>query len=177
MPSGNPSLATRITGEEHRLAAGPLVLLSVLYLFGILLGVTFAALWAMGLATWMLGVAGLVFIAGCLYMAPETVRPLISGQSLVIGDDRFQFTSGKDNVIGQVPYSNVAEIVLNGADGGKSLWVRLDNPESPDTFWPGGSDLMNVIYSQCEYHLVVGKGLQTPAPTLLEKLSTRAKRK
>ena len=158
-----------VTGETFLVARGRSIGLLSAYVFGILLGVVFVVLWLTGTAEMGLGIAGIVIAGFCGYLLPDTLKPSVAGESLVLGNDRLQFVQGTNDVVGQIFYANVKRISLNQADGHKSIWIELIDPATDGTRWPGGLDLMEIIHSQCEHHVVAGKNLSI-TPHLLKQM-------
>ena len=169
----SPVASPLATGESFPISRGKFAGLSLIYIFGILLGVGFVALWATGMAEMGLGLAGIAIAGVCLYLLPESLKPAAAGEALILGEDRLQYVRGGNDVIGQVPYGNIAAVVLNPADGHQSLWVLLGDATASDTWWPGGKDSMETIFAQCGHHLVVGKHLQVSAKALLDKIQAK----
>ena len=164
---------SEIADETFSLPRGGALILVLAYAAGILLGIAFLVLWLTGLAAIGLGAAGIGIAGLCLYLLPESLGPAFVGDSLVLGRDGVRFLRGQDKTLGNIPYANIDNVSINEADGGRSLWVRLKDPEASGTSWPGGLDSMNVIFSQCEHHLVIGQGLPIAPPELQAKLIAR----
>jgi hypothetical protein len=172
MSAGGQKVLDATVGEEYPLKNGPLILLAAVYVFGCLLGLLFIGLWVAKLAEIGLAGAGVAITGLCLYLLPETLAPLTKGEKLVFGGDRFQLVRGAE-IVGQVPYAHIASVTLNGADGGNSVWVELDDRTASEVVWPGGTSQMEIIHSQCGHDLVVGKGFKIPPKDLLNLLTER----
>jgi len=174
MSSGQKVIISPIeSGQTFPMARTGALMAVAMYVIGILVGLLFVALWLAGAAEWGLGLAGVGAILLCAYLLPESLGPAFIGDSLILGNDRFQYIRGGKHVLGNVTFANVDEIILNQMDGGNSLWVRLKDPEVDGVLWIGGPHSMNVIHSQCGYHLVVGKRLLTDAKTLEAEFQKR----
>lgn len=167
MSTQNPSVSPIDGGQQFAIPRGGALLMFVLYVIGAIVGVAFVAMWLTGIAEMGLGLAGVGAILLCLYLLPESLGPAFVGDALIVGKDQFQYVRGGKRVMGNIPFANVDDIVINQMDGGRSLWIRLKEPAAESTFWIGGLDSMNVIESQCGYHMVVGQGLRTDAKSLM----------
>jgi hypothetical protein len=165
-------MSSRIDGEAIAFPRGGFVAMVALYVGGILLGLLFVLLWLTGLALIGLGVAGLGLILLCGYLLPTSLGSATRGDELIIGKEGFQYARGP-RVLGNVPYQNVDDIIINQRDGGRSLWIRLKDPADANSYWVHGPESMAAIFNECGYHLVVGQGLPIDAKSLEAKLASQ----
>lgn len=145
----------------------------LMLLSGVILGAAFVVLWLTGVAEMILGLIGIGIALVCLYLLPDSLGPAFKGDALVLSNDGFRYVRAGSRVLGNIPFDNVDAITINERDGGRSLWIRLKDPAAQGSFWMGGQDSMKVIFSQCEYHLVVGQGLPVSTLELATKFQSR----
>jgi hypothetical protein len=162
-----------VAGDVFRIAPPPVVPWIFLCAVGLLAGAALALFGILGKAHYGWGGVGAVLAVASLCWFLKFVRLRPDSDCLVIGTNRFQYVQRRNQVIGQVPFANIAAAVLSKTDGGNSLWVQLIEPASSETFWPGGIGMMDVMYCDCGYHLVIGKHLQAPALLVLDTLLRR----
>src|SRR5262245_47363705 len=98
---------------------------------------------SIGLACWSWQDGGFTIIKLILFVIVASVG-LVAGLvslfmdfALILVADRLQnIRNGK--VMGQVPYRNIAAIIIDKKDGASSLGIKLVNEEDTDTFWERG---------------------------------------
>ena len=167
-----PTSSSPIAGETFPVSRGRSIGLVVLYILGILLGAVFVILWAIGEAQIGLGLAGIAIAGLCLYLLPDSLKPSVSGEALVLAVDRLQYVRGTNDVIGQIVYTNIKAVSMNQADGQLSLWIELHEPAADGNWWPGGLETMEVIFAQCGHHVVAGKHLPITPQALMAKIES-----
>src|SRR5262245_20663876 len=87
--------------------------------------------WWTGLTIVAGGSIPLLFSAGVLQCIWACIRPM----ALILGRDRIQLLRG-GRVVGQIPFSNIAEVRESYIDGFTGVAINVIDPGNKDTFWP-----------------------------------------
>lgn len=65
------------------------------------------------------------------------LRQIMRDHRIVLGSDRMQLLENADEVLGEVPYANVADAeVISDRNGGKRVVISLVGLREGETFWP-----------------------------------------
>jgi hypothetical protein len=100
----------------------------------LVLGLRFGMLEEFGFEGYLaLAVLVIASFVGLVYCFSEIFR---EGR-LVLGEDRVQLLRDADEVVGQIPYDNIAGLKYFHSLGWKGIGVLLIDKTRPDTIWPG----------------------------------------
>jgi hypothetical protein len=128
----------------------------------------------LGFAFWLVTsmcvlVGGICALAGA-FMLYGHWPAMAFAERVVIGRDRLQLVVKEGEVIGQIPYENIAEMGLWTA--ARSIKLRLIEAEQPDTLWPNQRELRRIL-TPLGFDLFFGQDFEEPAENILEKLRER----
>jgi hypothetical protein len=140
---------------------------------GLLLGAVLLYAYFHGIGRKGYLVPGLLLVGVNAILFPTYVRCLFSDERLILGPDRLQLVKGKDRVVGQVPFENVAVVALNKADDLKSLGLDLHDLKRTDTFWPTGLASTPDRREAGGHDVTLGGDLQVTARALLKEINHR----
>jgi hypothetical protein len=120
-----------------------------------------------GRAQTLLIVFGLlvILVGGFVCLAPLLTTLRGGPKKLYFLEDRIEVRRGKDNVLGRIPFSNVATALLayvsSGDDPGhQGVCIMLYKPRDLDTWWPHG-------LNHYEYDLVIWDEFNVPMTQIL----------
>lgn len=126
------------------------------------------------------GVFGVLMLGACGIALPYSMVRLIwlwrRQQSLRIGRDRIQFLERGTVVTGEIPFANIAEVVLQPRPrSSAALMLRLVDPMRADWFWPQPRGFREFLRSAegCDVLVCHETGFALSASALHRKLSTR----
>lgn len=90
--------------------------------------------------------------------------------TLIVGGDRLQnVRNGK--VVGQVLYSNIAQMTIGKTEGVQFLGITLSDPENADTFWEGQRAKWYATSRKAwGYDIYLTGGSDIPLETILERI-------
>jgi hypothetical protein len=127
-----------------------------------------------GTAFWLLTsvctlVGGICALAGA-FMIYGYWPALALSERVIIGRDRLQLVVRDGEVIGQIPYDNIAEMgIWNPA---RSIKLRLIEAERADTLWPNKMEFKRML-TPSNFDLIFGQDYEEPAESILEELRKR----
>jgi hypothetical protein len=104
----------------------------ILILAGMVVAWIFYERWQHNQISIKLGI--LLFIV--VVMQPFFLYRLLFSRTLVIGSDRLFLIRGREKVVGQIPYWNVAEVILVKRGALNAVGIHLRDQDDSDTFWP-----------------------------------------
>ena len=119
---------------------------------------------------------GLFFAVIGLALLPVFVMGMFSNKRLVIGRDRIQVVKGEGNVVGQIPYDNVARVELLKEEQFEAVGIDLQDPNRPDTVWPGGQAGYDFGRKEFGYEISLGHDCELRPPAILEKIAAAMQR-
>ncbi len=175
--------AEPVAGEVIGRSIGKILGMSIVLPPIVLVGFGLTAGWLTGRVTddlvegpsvvtfWGFLVGLFMLLAGPLWLA-SLVRRLLIRERLVLGSDRLQVVrrqDGRDVVLVQLPYDNIADVVYGVDDFSRFLKIDLKDPDDPKTF---GEDFDH-NKETTGHHYIFGSGYRASAATLLEKLNEK----
>jgi len=123
-----------------------------------------------------------LLLPGCLVLAYgiwQQIRWWRNNKRLRIAADRIQLVQGEAEVIGDIPYDNVAKITAEriGRSGLKAL-VRLVDPGRKDWSWPQPPGFRELLHSSYGYDVVLLHeiGWRDSADVICDKIQERLDR-